>query len=255
MDNNSGLFVPILGLISTLLIIIVTVWYIDMMRRKYWDKLYENMLQLGIFDIDEPQFVDKLIKRYKKRQKNKFQKPNAFDRTQHPTITRVSMPSQTYSIPISIATELKRMLKRQHEYGNNYIYFQITNKVFGISSVVYSILGLIGSQIPITDKWEMNSWLNPCFAFISIVCVIIALYLSPTTRVSQYITSWKMIDSGINKAISNIEKYDKLNTRYSILHKANNPKCLLVLRIIHQEANEFAIIIDKAEQNLTTDEE
>ena len=252
---DSDLFVPVLSLISTVLIIIVTIGYIIYMSGKYWDRLYENMLQLGIFDIDEPKFIEKLAKRYAKRHTRKIEKPNAFDKKQHPTINQVNISAREYIIPLSIGTILKRMLKRQNEYGNNYVLFQITNKVFGISSVVYSILGLIASQTQISSIFHMNIWLNPCLAFFSIVFVLIALYLSPTTRVGQYISSWKMIDEGINRAISKLEKYDMLNTKYDLYIEKNPHKFIVIQKIIEKEADSLAKTLSNAEWELTTDGE
>lgn len=47
-------------------------------------------------------------------------------------------------------------------------------------------------------------------SLISIVCVIIALYLSPTKRVAEYITAWRKYDQKISSVLGKLPEYTKL---------------------------------------------
>lgn len=94
----------------------------------------------------------------------------------------------------------------------NYYIFQIVNKVFGFVGVLYSVLGFGIALIdfPVNTPASDIKMLSMQISLISIVCVIIALYLSPTKRVAEYITAWRKYDQKISSVLGKLPEYTKL---------------------------------------------
>ena len=88
----------------------------------------------------------------------------------------------------------------------NYIIFQLANKVFGLASVIFSLMSFISLSVKTTDWLGMNVWLSYLIAFMSIVFVVLALYLSPTGRVAQYVAAWKECDKKMSEVITKLDK-------------------------------------------------
>lgn len=102
----------------------------------------------------------------------------------------------------SIPPEMKRayasLVERRYSTIQNYFTYQIVNKVFGLVGVLYSVLGFGLGIIPTNDTSNVPiKTLCAVVSFISIICVIIALYLSPTKRVAEYIDAWRRYDQKI----------------------------------------------------------
>ena len=154
------------------------------------------------------------------------------------------------SIPYPIALNISEVIRKQYDYICNYIYFQISNKIFGVASVVFSFICLIIAQFNLTDRGRIVEYVNITCSFFSLVCVIIALYLSPVTRVNQYISSWKLLDSEMVRINSSIILYNDLSEKYK-----NNSKDAEVLHKIQEEANQIADALILAEAKLTSDGE
>lgn len=99
----------------------------------------------------------------------------------------------------------ERMIVRRYMYFKNYMIFQVINKVSGFTSVYYSAISLAFS---IYEAPKYCAFLSSLF---SIVFVIIALYLSPNKRVSEYIIAWRDYDTEVAKTISQIGNYKRKN--------------------------------------------
>lgn len=89
------------------------------------------------------------------------------------------------------------------------------NKVFGFTGVLYSVLGFgitlidFPADTPVSDIKMLSLQIS----LVSIVCVIIALYLSPTKRVAEYITAWRRYDRKILNILGRLPEYAKLDER------------------------------------------
>ena len=79
-------------------------------------------------------------------------------------------------------------------------------------------------------------------SLISIVCVIIALYLSPTKRVAEYITAWRKYDRKISSVLARLPEYTKLDDQ--------NEKDVEKISKIVEEISQF---IFDVENSITSD--
>lgn len=106
-------------------------------------------------------------------------------------------------LPSSILALYLSILDRRHSSIMNYIIFQLTTKVFGFTGVVYSIygFGLNFYEKPLKE-------LSMLVSFIGLVCVIIALYLSPEKRISEYISAWRGYDKLVTHMIGKFPFYN-----------------------------------------------
>ena len=107
-------------------------------------------------------------------------------------------------ISFQMETCIFTLSERKYDYIRNYLIFQLGNKIFGLASVVFSILGIM------TFSEKESSWIEYLIAFSSVVCVILALYISPPSRVTQYILAWKKCDALMLEVMRDIGKYEEL---------------------------------------------
>lgn len=70
----------------------------------------------------------------------------------------------------------------------NYVVFQLIDKIFGAASVIYSLLSFSVIAIE-TDKFTQF-----LISLTAVICVIIALYLTPRARIAEYDRSAKYLD-------------------------------------------------------------
>lgn len=115
-------------------------------------------------------------------------------------------------LPSEIKTIYISLVERRYSTIQNYFIYQIVNKVFGLTGVIYSILGLGLGLIEVSSAADAFSMKALCatVSFISIVCVIIALYLSPTRRVAEYINVWRLYDKKVSEMIGLLPTYSRI---------------------------------------------
>jgi len=156
-------------------------------------------------------------------------------------------------IPDCIGQIVTKLIQRKKSYISNFITFQIANKIFGVGSVVYALLNFL-SQTFLKESNEYSAWLDPTISFLSIIFVIVALYLSPTSRVSQYIEAWKKCDERISLCIARCCLY---KTWSKIIHRAKETDSIRVdtQKLIHKEAEDIAFVMTECEKLLSTDSE
>lgn len=159
----------------------------------------------------------------------------------------------SYQIPECIAKIVKTLIQRKKSYISNYITFQISNKIFGVSSVVFALLSFL-SQTFLKESNKYSNWLDPTISFFSIIFVIVALYISPTSRVSQYIEAWKKSDERMNICIAKCCLYKSWKEAIETARENNLP-CDDTYQLINQEAEEIAQVLTECERVLCTDSE
>lgn len=150
---------------------------------------------------------------------------------------------ESYTVlPDIIKTMCISLIDRRYDSIQNYYIFQIVNKVFGFTGVLYSVLGfgITVIEFPATTSASEIKMLSMQISLISIVCVIIALYLSPTKRVAEYITAWRKYDRKLSSVLGNLPQYAKLSS-------GNNSD---EIRKIVEEISQF---IFDVENSLTSD--
>ncbi len=130
---------------------------------------------------------------------------------------------------------LKAMNEKRCGYIKNYIVFQAVNKVSGLSGVIYAVLGMLMSMID-----GVSSWMLYTTNLISIISVIIALYISPTKRASEYLDAWRVTDAFLAK----------ISTDYQVAFKAGTES--LEFKSINDEYN---AVWKKTEVILASDHE
>lgn len=155
------------------------------------------------------------------------------------------------------------LVERRYSTIQNYFIYQIVNKVFGLTGVIYSILGLgLGLiELPSTaDAFSMKA-LCATVSFISIVCVIIALYLSPTKRVAEYINVWRLYDKKVSEMIgllptySRIENVDLQATTSDSSTAESSSECNTVSHKVETSKiiNEVSEFVFKIESSITSE--
>ena len=84
------------------------------------------------------------------------------------------------------------LLDRRHSYFLNYFLFLVVDKGFGILSVGFSIIGIIATvgDTPLVIELLV--------AFLALIFVVLALYVSPSNRVTMYLSKWQECDSEVN---------------------------------------------------------
>ncbi len=95
------------------------------------------------------------------------------------------------------------LIDRRYDHRCNYITFQLVDKIFGVAGIVYSLLGLLTMIVSCSVIVEF------IISFTAIICVIIALYLTPRDRIMQYDKSAKKLDDAILRAFSLISIYNE----------------------------------------------
>ena len=124
--------------------------------------------------------------------------------------------------------------------------------MFGVGSVVFSLLSLLSQIIPLES--DKHIWLNSTIPFLSIVMVIIALYLSPTSRVIQYIEAWKKLYDRLIACVARRCLYKTWSTKLQDAIRKNIPRDG-IQDLIDLEAMEITEVISECERMLTTDGE
>lgn len=136
-------------------------------------------------------------------------------------------------LPDSILVLYNSLLDRRQSSITNFLIFQVTTKVFGFTGVLYSIYGF-GLNF-LTDA---SKALSVLVALVSLVCVIIALYLSPERRISEYIVAWRKYDKLVTDMIGRFPFYN-----------GKHGDCPLILA----EAEKLSREISDIESDITSD--
>lgn len=252
--NHGAVFIYGLMLFSIIVIICVVVAFIRLMKNKHLGRFCQKINQFGFLPLlEEDKKTEYLIyvEKYAKRHRNMTERlSKTIVQERKPEVNTYISNDSVINIPFPISLNIVDVISKQYDYICNYIYFQISNKIFGVASVVFSFICLYINQSGLTDNGDMVKYANLFCSFISIVCVIIALYLSPVSRVSQYINSWKMLDGEINRIYSSLYVYNELSnliTKEETKEKA--------MKEIEAEATKISKLLREAERNLTSDGE
>lgn len=120
----------------------------------------------------------------------------------------IAMYQYNTSIPPEIKRAYDSLVERRYSTIQNYFIYQIVNKVFGFTGVLFSVFGFgLGWIDPPKGAEAELKALCAAVSFISIICVIIALYLSPTKRVAEYIDAWRRYDQKISELQGMLSAY------------------------------------------------
>lgn len=121
---------------------------------------------------------------------------------------------QYNKIPLCLKNAYLIINQRRYEHIMTFFNFQLINKVSGFLSVIFSLLSFISYILEYFDDYisysEFNSLACIAVSFLSILCVIVALYASPSRRVVEYITSWRIDERTINEMTAELDTYEKL---------------------------------------------
>lgn len=93
---------------------------------------------------------------------------------------------------------IQPVLIRRFQHRQNYFWFQIVEKVFGFASVAFSLMAFLVIAV------ETDAFTEFLIAFTAVVCVIIALYITPHDRISEYNRSAKFLDDKFLEICGNI---------------------------------------------------
>ena len=117
-------------------------------------------------------------------------------------------------IPLCLKNAYLIINQRRYEHIMTFFNFQLINKVSGFLSIIFSLLSFISYILEYFDDYISYSEFDTlgCIAvsFLSILCVIVALYASPSRRVVEYITSWRIDERTINEITAEFDTYEKL---------------------------------------------
>lgn len=216
-ERERNMILLILFIISTSIMIIVCTLYIVYMNKRHFEVMEKEKLLMGLSSQSNQQ------------------------------------EDASKKIPDCIEQIVTKLIQRKKSYISNYITFQIANKIFGVGSVVYALLNFL-SQTFLKESNEYSTWLDPTISFFSIIFVIVALYLSPTSRVSQYIEAWKKCDERISLCIAKCCLYKTWN---KIIYTAEETDSIHAdtQKLIHKEAEDIASVMIECEKLLSTDSE
>lgn len=131
--------------------------------------------------------------------------------------------------------------QRRYEHIMTFFNFQLINKVFGFLSVVFSLLSFSSytlEALTISNDFLINDLSSLLVSFLSIVCVIIALYASPNRRVVDYINAWRVDEKIVNEITANFE---------NILNQDEIEQSKIMQEYLEQ--------LSIAEQNIKSDED
>lgn len=140
-------------------------------------------------------------------------------------------------LPDSIKVLYNSVLNRRQSSIVNYLIFQLTTKVFGFTGVLYSIYGFGLTFFDFAD--DSSKTLAMLVSFVSLLCVIIALYLSPERRISEYIIAWRRYDKLVTDMIGSLPSYNG--------KPGKSP-------IIRNEVTKISKEISEIEHKITSDE-
>lgn len=160
-------------------------------------------------------------------------------------------------MPMAIIEAVGLLSERKYGFILNYHLFQATNKAFGLLSVTYSIIGLMSLSLKVPEQCGMDKWLGCLICFVSIIFVILALYLTPTNRASQYLAAWRKCDDKMCEVLSQICCYASLLYEYNNAMNMNpkDPgKVKEAAKSITDTAKSITSIIPLAESMLSGEE-
>lgn len=142
--------------------------------------------------------------------------------------------SEYPDLPLSLKHAYTNLLNKRYGYIQKYLIFLATTKISGFTGVLFSVLGLVA---PLFSASEHIIFL---YGLVSIVCIIIALYISPAKRIKEYIVSWRECDA----------KVFCLDQELSICNglKETDPH-------VKEVVDSIVDVINKAEASLSTEEE
>ena len=159
-------------------------------------------------------------------------------------------------IPKDIAEAVKYLSEKKNRYIHNYFLFLWANKGFGFISIALSILGLVSLSLPSshTDKWPEYA-----ICLSSVIFVICTLYITPITKVFQYLSAWRLCEKKMAEVRASSEYYASLNEAWNASLKAKagiDPiqKEILAKRI-NAIATDISSVVAEAEIILTSEGE
>lgn len=146
------------------------------------------------------------------------------------------------SIPLCLKNAYSLINQRRYEHIMTFFNFQLINKVSGFLSVIFSLLSFISCILDCLDECIVNSRCDNlasiAISFLSILCVIVALYASPSRRVVEYITAWRIDERTINEMTAELDTYKLLNEKEA-----------------QEKAKMYLARISDAEDNIRSDED
>lgn len=77
------------------------------------------------------------------------------------------------------------LLERRYSYFSSYFLFLVVDKGFGILSVGFSIIGIMATSMDTPLAMEL------LISFLALVFVVMALYVSPSSRVAICLSKWQ----------------------------------------------------------------
>lgn len=104
---------------------------------------------------------------------------------------------------------IRIIAEKRYDAIRTYHITQLSNKLSGIMSVTYSILGLLS----FSSLFENEKGAQIITSLLSILFVISALYISPASKAEQYWIAWQEYDSFVRKMILEIMGNDKLKEK------------------------------------------
>ena len=126
--------------------------------------------------------------------------------------------------------------QRRYEHIMTFFNFQLVNKVSGFLSVILSLISFASCILYCTDdfmpKSKYDTLASIAISFLSILCVIVALYASPSRRVVEYITSWRIDERTINEMTAELDNYKMLSSK-----KAEKKAKMYLRRVSDAEDN------------------
>lgn len=146
-------------------------------------------------------------------------------------------------IPLCIKNVYLIICQRRYEHIMTFFNFQLVNKVFGFLSIVFALITFASPILKFNGEYSLLS--TPiddiaiiAISFLSILCVIIALYASPNRRVAEYIYAWRVDERTINEMTAKLDKYPSLP-----------------LKECQKDASEYMNRISAAEEDIHSDED
>lgn len=91
---------------------------------------------------------------------------------------------------------LRTVADKRYDTITTYHFAQLINKLSGIMSVIYSILGLLSFSL-----FESEKDSQVVTSLLSIFFVVFALYISPASKAEQYWKAWQKYDCLVNKMV------------------------------------------------------
>ncbi len=146
------------------------------------------------------------------------------------------------NIPVCLKNTYKLINQRRYEHVMTFFNFQLINKVSGFLSVILSLITFLSGVIKYFNNfinWNQNDDLAAlAISFLSILCVITALYASPNRRVVEYISAWRIDERAINEMTAEMDTYQFLTVDES-----------------EKKAKEYMSRVSTAEDNMKSDED